>query len=155
MQVIIVGTGETKYENRLKEISQRYPQKLSAHIMFDETFAHKVYAASDLFLMPSKFEPCGLGQLIALRYGALPIVRETGGLKDTVHPYNKETGEGNGFSFANYNAHEMLNVIKDALSIYQDKCIWNQLVKNALKSNNSWEKSAKEYHILYKNLIEK
>ena len=155
IQIIIIGTGEAQYEKKLKELSQRYPDKLSVHIMFDEAFAHKTYAASDLFLMPSKFEPCGLGQLIALRYGAIPIVRETGGLKDTIHPYNKETGEGNGFSFTNYNAHDMLYVIRHALNTYQDKPIWKQLVRNAFKSKNSWDQSAKEYKKLYVDLLKK
>ena len=105
-----------------------------------------------MFLMPSAFEPCGLGQLIALRYGSIPIVRETGGLRDTVAPYNEYTGQGNGFSFRNYNAEELLNIIKYALWIYRDKKKWNGLIRNAMNSNNSWERSAQIYLDMYREL---
>ena len=106
-----------------------------------------------MFLMPSLFEPCGLGQLIALRYGTVPIVRETGGLKDTVHPYNQYTGFGNGFSFRNYNANELLNTIEYALDIFRDKNRWNSIVSQALNSDNSLEKSANDYNEMYKHLM--
>ena len=120
--------------------------------MFNNALAHKIYAASDIFLMPSLFEPCGLGQLIALRYGSLPLVRETGGLKDTVRPYNKYTGEGNGFSFRGFSAHELEQVIQMALCCYGNKEQWIPLVKQAMESNNSWEMSAKVYLDLYNEL---
>ncbi|WP_432667264.1 glycogen synthase GlgA [Wukongibacter baidiensis] len=152
IQMVVLGTGEPYFESKLKEYQDRYPGKVSTQILFDESLAHKIYAASDMFVMPSKFEPCGLSQLIALRYGAIPIVRETGGLKDTVTSYNKYTGEGNGFSFANYNAHEMLYTIKRALSFYKDKERWNGIVSNAMKGDYSWRKSAEIYKVLYEKL---
>ncbi len=150
IQMVILGTGEPYFESRLRDYSYRYKDKISTQILFDESLAHKIYAASDMFLMPSKFEPCGLSQLIALRYGALPIVRETGGLKDTVISYNEYTHEGNGFSFANYNAHDMLFTIKRALSFYEDKALWRKIVSNAMEGNYSWKKSAEIYKELYK-----
>ena len=149
VQFVILGTGDAKYENLFREAMNRYPGKVSANIRFDNTLAHKIYAASDLFLMPSLFEPCGLGQLISLRYGTLPIVRETGGLKDTVIPYNEFTGEGNGFSFANYNAHEMLYTIKSAVEICKKKTLRNKLRKAAMSCDFSWQNSAGKYMELY------
>lgn len=153
IQLVVLGTGEHKYEAMMHELAHRYPSKVSANIRFDDGLAHRIYASSDMFLMPSRFEPCGLGQLIALRYGALPIVRETGGLKDTVKPFNEFTGEGVGFGFANYNAHELLFTIKHALEVYEDKTTWRNLVKNAMKTDNSWNASAKTYKKLYEELL--
>lgn len=152
VQFVILGTGDTKYENLLKEAMNRYPGKVSANIRFDNTLAHKIYAAADLFLMPSLFEPCGLGQLISLRYGNLPIVRETGGLKDTVLSYNEESGEGNGFSFTNYNAHDMLYTIRRAVTICRKKTLRNKLRKAAMSCDYSWQSSAVKYMELYDNL---
>lgn len=152
IQIIILGTGEAYFESKLKEYSERYPDKISVNIMFNESLAHKIYAASDMFLMPSKFEPCGLGQLIALRYGTLPIVRETGGLKDTVKSFNEHTGEGNGFSFTDYNAYDMLYTIKRALGFYNDKNLWRKIVLSAMNGDYSWRKSAVTYSDLYKKL---
>ncbi|MBN1046830.1 MULTISPECIES: glycogen synthase GlgA [unclassified Clostridium] len=152
IQLVIVGTGDKHYEDHFKWLDYKYGNKVSANIRFDNNLAHKAYAASDMFLMPSLFEPCGLGQLIALRYGSIPIVRETGGLKDTIRAYNEYTGEGNGFSFYNYNADELLHIIEYALKIYYDKNKWSNLVKNAMNSNNSWSKSADEYLNMYKEL---
>ncbi|SKC79111.1 glycogen synthase GlgA [Maledivibacter halophilus] len=154
IQIIILGTGEPYYESKLKEFAYRYPEKLSANILFDEELAHKIYAASDMFLMPSLFEPCGLGQLIALRYGSIPVVRETGGLKDTIKPFNEYTGEGNGFSFTNYNAHDMLYTINRALSFYKDKEIWSKIVKSAMNEDYSWSNSAKTYKELFEKIQE-
>ena len=153
IQIVILGTGDYMYEESLKSFSNRYPSKLSANIKFSNELAHKIYAASDMFLMPSLFEPCGLGQLIALRYGSVPIVRETGGLKDTVIPYNEYDETGNGFGFKNYSYEELLKITKYALTIYKNKNIWKKIVKNAMESDNSWEKSASEYIRLYDNLI--
>ncbi len=124
-----------------KGLQELYPTKVSANIKFDNGLAHRIYASSDIFLMPSLFEPCGLGQLIALRYGAIPIVRETGGLKDTIHSYNKYTGIGNGFSFTNYNHNDLMHVIELALETYDDKEIWRSLIIQAMDSDNSWNKS--------------
>ena len=155
VQIVILGTGDYIYEEGFKNFSNRYPNKVSVNIRFSNDLAHKVYAASDMFLMPSLFEPCGLGQLIALRYGSIPIVRETGGLKDTITPYNEYDESGNGFGFKSYYHLELLNTIKYALKIYSDKKKWDKLVKSAMESDNSWEKSAKEYISLYKEVISK
>ncbi|WP_432404382.1 glycogen synthase GlgA [Wukongibacter sp. M2B1] len=152
IQIVILGTGEAYFEGKLREYQHKYPQKISTQILFDESLAHKIYAASDMFVMPSKFEPCGLSQLIALRYGTLPIVRETGGLKDTVIPYNEYTGKGNGFSFTNYNAHDMLYTIKRALGFYEDKNTWKKIVSNAMNGDYSWRRSAEAYKGLYEKL---
>lgn len=127
---------------------------VSANIFFDNSLAQKIYAASDIFLMPSLFEPCGIGQLIAQRYGSLPVVRETGGLKDTVLPFNEYSGTGNGFSFTNYNAHDMLYTIKRAVYFYESKNLWKHIVENAMALDNSWKASADKYMEAYKKLME-
>lgn len=155
VQMVVLGTGDKKYQHLFLNAANRYPHKVSANIMFDNTLAHKIYAGSDMFLMPSLFEPCGLGQLIALRYGSIPIVRETGGLNDTINSYNDITGEGNGFSFTNYNAHDMLHTIKRAIEYYHQKKIWHKIIKNAMGSDYSWKQSAKKYKRLYQHLLEK
>ena len=132
IQMIVLGTGDYGYEEFLRQAGNTYPDKLKVHIGFSEGLAHKLYAAADLFLMPSLFEPCGLGQLIAMKYGAVPIVRETGGLNDTVQSWNETTNEGNGFSFKNFNAHDMLYTIRRALHFYHDPT-GNQLFKKRWK----------------------
>ncbi len=150
MQVVILGTGDPYYERALVDIANRNPGKMCACIDFDGALAHTIYAASDIFLMPSIFEPCGLSQLVSMAYGSVPIVRETGGLKDTVIPYNEYTGEGNGFSFANINAHEFLFVTKYAADLYRHhKDIWNKLIEAGMKGDYSWKKSAAEYAGLF------
>ncbi|MTI69022.1 MAG: glycogen synthase GlgA [Firmicutes bacterium] len=154
IQLVILGTGDSYYESILRDYSNRYLDKLSVNLVFDNSLAKKIYAGSDLFLMPSLFEPCGLGQMIALRYGTLPIVRETGGLKDTVKAYNEFTKEGNGFSFKQSNPLDMLYTIKRAIKFYHNKDIYNEIVKNAMNGNYSWKNSSKEYKKLYKKLIE-
>lgn len=154
IQLVVLGTGDYGYEEHLKHFQGCYRDKVSANIRFSNELAHKIYAGADIFLMPSLFEPCGLGQLIALRYGTIPIVRETGGLKDTIQPYNQYTNQGNGFSFTNYNANELLGIIDYSLKWYEDKKRWNQLIKNAMNSDNSWSKAAKEYKNLYEHLLE-
>lgn len=153
IQIVILGTGDYLYEETFKNLQYRYPDKISANIKFDNGLAHKIYASSDMFLMPSLFEPCGLGQLIALRYGTIPIVRETGGLKDTICPYNEYNKVGNGFGFKNYNANELLSITEYAIHLYNNKGIWKGIVRQAMESNNSWEKSAQEYKKLYEELI--
>lgn len=152
VQLVILGAGDEKYEHILKDAAYRHGPKLRVMLQFDEALARKIYAGADIFLMPSLFEPCGLGQLIALRYGTLPIVRETGGLKDTIIPYNEITGEGNGFSFANYNAHEFLFTIKRALALYKEKERWKKIMRNAFNSNYGWDSSARDYLDLYREL---
>lgn len=152
IQFILLGNGEKHYEEYFKDVERRYPDRVRSVIGFSNELAKKIYAGSDLFLMPSQFEPCGLSQLISLRYGTIPVVRETGGLQDTVEPYNEYTKIGNGFSFKNYNAHDMINAIKYAIKIYNEKESWEQIMKNAMNSDNSWEKSALKYLKIYKML---
>ena len=154
VQFVLLGTGESHYEAAFRGLAEQYPDKVSVNTCFDEGFSRQVYAGSDIFLMPSQFEPCGIGQLIALRYGTLPIVRETGGLQDTVIPYNEFTNEGYGFSFTNYNAHDMLHTLKYAIDLYRfEPNKWQEIVNGAMKINFSWEASSKEYLRLYESLI--
>ncbi|MCY6354605.1 glycogen synthase GlgA [Clostridium sp. ZS2-4] len=153
VQFVVLGTGTQKYEDMFKFFAWKYPHKMSSNIYFDASLAQKIYAGSDMFLMPSRFEPCGIGQLIALRYGSIPIVRETGGLNDTVNPYNEFNGSGNGFSFACFNAHDMLNTIKRAIGFYWNKSIWNTLVRRGMQEDNSWQKSAYEYINMYNRIM--
>ncbi|QKS72105.1 glycogen synthase GlgA [Paenalkalicoccus suaedae] len=153
VQVIILGTGDQAFEHSFSYFAGKYPRKMATILRFSEAMARKLYASADFFLMPSKFEPCGLSQLISLQYKTVPIVRETGGLKDTVTPFNQDTGEGNGFSFANYNAHELLHTMHYALSIYHDSKQWKQLLKNVNKSQFSWKDSASSYADIYRSLI--
>jgi starch synthase len=152
VQFIVLGTGDWEFENFFNEMAATYPDKVKVYIGFNEELAHQIYAGADLFLMPSQFEPCGLGQLIALRYGAIPIVRETGGLNDTVQAFNEFTGEGNGFSFTNFNAHDMLYTIRRALEFYHQKEVWEKLVKEAMSRDYSWAQSAFKYNQLYAEL---
>ena len=156
IQLVVLGTGEERYENMFRHFAWKYQGKVSANIFYDNGLSHRIYAASDAFLMPSLFEPCGLSQLMSLRYGTLPIVRETGGLKDTVEPYNEFENTGTGFSFTNYNAHEMLGIIRYAEHIYYDrKREWNKLVDRAMARDFSWANSAKQYEEMYDWLIGK
>ena len=153
-QLVVLGTGEERYENLFRHFEWKYHDRVSANIFYSNERSHKIYAACDAFLMPSLFEPCGLSQLMSLRYGTLPIVRETGGLKDTVEPYNQYTGQGTGFSFTNYNAHDMLHVIELAKEVYQEhREAWEALSDRAMRQDFSWKKSAKEYEELYHELL--
>ena len=154
VQFVILGTGEERYENMFRHFDWKYGKSVSANIYYSEERSHKVYAACDAFLMPSLFEPCGLSQLMSLRYGTLPIVRETGGLKDTVEPYNEYENTGTGFSFCNYNAHEMMGTVRYAEHVYYDKKRdWNKMVERAMSVDFSWKTSAKKYQQLYDDLI--
>ena len=153
VQLVVLGTGEHEFEQFFSYLSHRYPEKVKVFIGFDEELAHKIYAGSDMFLMPSKFEPCGLGQLIALRYGTIPIVRETGGLNDTVQSYNEGAKAGNGFTFTNFNAHDMLYTIRRALEFYEKKDVWQNIMFEAMNKDYSWAKSAFKYNQLYSSLI--
>jgi starch synthase len=153
---ILLGSGEQSYEEYFKGLETKFPDKVKVYIGYSNKLAHMIYAGSDMFLMPSKFEPCGLGQIISLKYGTVPIVRETGGLVDTIEPYNEYEKVGNGFSFTNFNAHDMMHTIRYALHIYHtDKQAWDKIVKNAFDSDFSWEISAKEYRKLYKDVLKK
>lgn len=155
VQVAVLGTGEERYENMFRHFAWKYPDKLSAKIGYSENAAHMIYAGADAFLMPSLFEPCGLSQLIALRYGTVPIVRETGGLKDTVEPYNKFTQEGTGFSFANYNGDEMADIIRSAMEVYYtQKPSWHGLMIRGMQKDFSWKSSVEEYERLYESICQ-
>lgn len=154
VQIVVLGTGDVKYENMFRHFAWKYSGRVSANIYYSDELSHKIYASCDAFLMPSLFEPCGLSQLMSLRYGTLPIVRETGGLKDTVEAYNEYEKTGTGFSFCNYNAHEMLNTIRYAERIYYDKKRdWNKIVERAMSQDFSWKNSAANYENLYRSLI--
>ena len=154
IQFVILGTGEEQYENMFRHYDWKYNNTVSANIYYSEELSHRVYAACDAFLMPSLFEPCGLSQLISLRYGTVPIVRETGGLKDTVEPYNEYESKGTGFSFANYNAHEMLNTIRYAEHVYYNKKReWNKIIDRGMARDFSWNSSARKYEELYTRLL--
>lgn len=152
VQFVIIGTGDARFEDALKKAQERY-EGLKVFIAFDNSLAHKLYAAADIFLMPSLFEPCGLAQMIAMRYGTLPLVRETGGLIDTVVPFNKFSGEGNGFSFSGYSSLSMLEVLDIALSTYSYKETWKVIVKNAMSGDYGWSKAGLEYINLYKEIV--
>lgn len=154
IQVALLGTGDQIYESALAEIAQRNKERMALCLKFDVELSHRFYAGGDIFLMPSLFEPCGLSQMIAMRYGTLPVVRETGGLKDTVLPYNQYTGTGNGFSFANINAHELLFTTRYACDIYRHSPeAWRNLVRSAMQGDYSWQRSAREYAELYREMI--
>jgi starch synthase len=154
--IFMLGSGESQYEQRWEDLKRRYPDKLGLYIGYSDSLAHKIYAASDFFIMPSLFEPCGLGQMIAQRYGTLPIVRRTGGLRDSVICFdgtNEETS--NGFGFDAYSVYEMKRTSHYAYDVYQDKKLLHRLMKNAMLTDNSWQKSTQEYLKLYNQLISK
>ncbi len=153
IQLVILGTGVEKYHVLLREIAKKYPEKTGFFIKYDVELAPKIYSGSDIFLMPSKFEPCGLGQLISMRYGTVPVVRKTGGLADTVSGFNAKTGEGNGFVFQKYSSESMLRSIQKAVNCYKDKRSWKRLVKTCMESDFSWNKSAAQYLSMYKKAL--
>ncbi len=155
VQIALLGTGDPHYENLFRHYAYKYPGRISANIMFNNQLAHRIYAGSDAFLMPSLYEPCGLGQLISLSFGSIPIVREVGGLRDTITAYHKRadgTSGGNGFTFFAYNAHDMLYVINQAVELYADKPEWNALVQRAMSCDYSWARSAEQYAELYQRI---
>lgn len=154
IQLVVLGTGERRYEDMFRYFSYKYPGKVSANITYNGALAQKIYAASDFFLMPSLFEPCGLSQLMALRYGSVPIVRETGGLKDTVIPYNKFTGEGIGFTFSNYDAYDMLQAVYRALEAYQNQKSFKEIIEKGMVMDYSWKASATIYQELFQNILD-
>ena len=153
-QLVVIGTGEPQYENMFRHYAWKYGDSISANISYSDDLAHKLYAAADAFLMPSRFEPCGLTQLISFRYGTVPIVRATGGLRDTVQPYNEYEHTGDGFSFTNYNGEEMLGIINYAKHIYFDfKKDWNKMIDRGMANDYSWNSSKYKYENLYNYLI--
>ena len=153
IQFVLLGTGESDFEQFFRGLSQRHPDRCCAMIEFNKELSKQIYAGADMFLMPSKSEPCGLSQMIASRYGTVPIVRETGGLYDTIHAYNEYDGSGNGFSFANYNAHEMMATVRYAESIFADRKRWNALVRRVMGVDFSWSSSARQYVQLYESVL--
>jgi starch synthase len=153
IQLVVLGTGDFQYEEALRNLASHNPTRVSINTLFSEELARNIYAAADILIMPSRFEACGLSQLIALRYGTIPVVRETGGLKDTITPFNKYTGEGNGLTFANFNAHEFLYSIKDALGLYSYAPVWSKLVQNAITGDFGWEKAAAQYTKIYEKIV--
>ncbi len=153
LQFVCLGLGEARYVNLFSWAEQNYPGRVAARFAMDSALAHRIYAGADIFLMPSGFEPCGLSQMLAMRYGTVPVVRETGGLKDTVLSYNEFTGDGNGFSFLNYNAHDMLHVLQRALHFFWNKKdVWLELQRRGMTADFSWEGSAQHYVDLYKKV---
>ncbi|MDE7210647.1 MAG: glycogen synthase GlgA [Lachnospiraceae bacterium] len=152
-QLVVLGTGEEKYEHLFRHFAWKYSNRVSANIFYSNERSHRIYAACDAFLMPSLFEPCGLSQLMSLRYGTVPIVRETGGLRDTVQPYNQYEGTGTGFGFCNYNAHEMLGTVRYAKDVYYNhRREWNKIIDRGMAADFSWAASAKKYEDLYNRM---
>jgi len=150
--MVVLGTGERKYQGLFEELSKKYPGRLGVKIMFDNAIAHKIEAGCDMFLMPSRYEPCGLNQMYSLRYGAIPVVRATGGLDDTIKDYKDG---GNGFKFTEYSAKALVEKVKEALDVYRDKKAWELLQKKAMREDFSWEMSAKRYMELYNLALKK
>ncbi len=152
IQFVLLGTGEAELEDFFGDLGSRYPDRCAVMLAFNKELAKQIYASADIFLMPSKSEPCGLAQMIASRYGTVPVVRETGGLYDTIKPFNPETGEGNGVTFVTYNAHDMLDALRRACSLYRDKEKWAGLIKNAMMTDFSWDASARRYLLMYEGI---
>ena len=153
VQYVVLGTGDQVYEENFKNLESKYPDKMRALIQFDAKLAQEIYGASDMFLMPSAFEPCGLSQLISLRYGTVPIVHETGGLRDTVEPYDEFKNRGTGFSFLEFNSQTMMKMIDKALVLYQDREKWCQLMRRGMKEDFSWDASVDKYIEMYEDLL--
>ncbi len=153
IQFVLLGTGDKKYHNFFEKMSTKYPEKFACYLGFDDELAHLIEGGADILLMPSKYEPCGLNQMYSLMYGTVPLVRETGGLVDTVEKFNESTGEGNGFMFKKYEASALLKELKRALKVFDDKKAWNKIMKNGMKSDFSWNSSAKKYIDLYKTVL--
>ena len=154
IQFVLLGTGEQELEEYFRDIQNKYPDKVKVFLEFNKDLSKKIYAGSDIFLMPSKSEPCGLSQMISSRYGSIPVVREAGGLFDTIKPYNAYTGAGNGFTFANYNAHEMKDAVERAVNLFNDCEKWGALTKKVMETDFSWDLSADKYLRLYEDLID-
>ena len=155
VQMVVLGTGEQQYEDAFRWAEQRWPGRFSAQLTYSAPLSTAIYAGADLFLMPSVSEPCGLSQMIAMRYGTLPLVRETGGLKDTVFPYDPSTGTGRGFTFADVNTHDMVWVLREAVALYyNDKQAWRVLQRASMTADFSWTASARQYLEVYRRIVE-
>ena len=155
IQMVILGTGEEKYQTALKAAAEKYPEQLAVHFKFDEKLAHLIEGGADMFLMPSRFEPCGLNQMYSLKYGTVPIVRETGGLADTVENVDPQTGKGTGFTFQEFSVEAMLDAVDRALAAFQDKATWAKIQKAGMRKDFSWENSAKKYLKVYEKAKKK
>jgi starch synthase len=156
IQFVLLGSGEDHYQRLFAELKMRYPQQTAANIGFNVELAQKIYAGSDIFMMPSRFEPCGLSQMISLRYGTIPLVRAVGGLADTIKDYNVDKDTGNGFSFKPYQTEALLDTVRRAVTIYRQRPeLWRRLMVRAMSSDYSWERSAREYVEIYRGAIEK
>ena len=153
MQLVVLGKGDRKYEDFFNWAAQQYPGRMAVRLDYNEALSMSIYSGADLFLMPSKSEPCGLSQMIAMRYGTIPIVRETGGLKDTVTPYNKFEGTGRGFTFSDINAHDMVWVLREAVDLYfNNKKAWRGIQKEDMTADFSWDHSAQQYLDIYQRI---
>jgi starch synthase len=155
LRLVVLGTGDRRFHEMFERIRANYPDKAAVHLTFNNELAHKIQGASDIFLMPSKFEPCGLNQLVAMRYGTVPVVRATGGLADTVTDYNPKTGEGTGFAFWEYSSMPFFNAIKRALETYSDKQAWRKIQLAGMAQDHSWTASARRYEEVYRRAMEK
>jgi len=153
--VVLLGKGDEKYEKKFMEFGKKYKKHLGVKIAFDNVLAHKIEAGSDIFLMPSRYEPCGLNQIYSLKYGTIPVVRATGGLDDTIRKFDPETGKGNGFKLAEYSPKALIEAVEKALAVYQNRKLWLRLVKNAMKEDFSWKKSALRYGEIYNRALSK
>lgn len=155
VRLVILGTGEKRYEDMLSVLEKKYPDKLKVHLTFDEPLAHLIEAGCDIYLMPSKYEPCGLNQMFSLKYGTIPVVRQTGGLADTIEDFNPQKKRGTGFVFKNYSSRDFLAAIQRALEIYKNKALWRALMQNAMRQDFSWERQAEKYVELYSRAMQK
>jgi len=153
VQFVLLGTGDNKYHVLFEKMAKMHPKNASINLKFDAVLAQRIYAASDLFLIPSRYEPCGLGQMISFRYGAIPVVRQTGGLKDSVTEFDPKTGDGNGFTFSDYKSEAFHSAIKRGLNLYRNRAVWEDLVKKVMTLDYSWKASAKDYIKLYEKVI--
>jgi starch synthase len=151
--IVVLGTGERRYEDMWRGLSVRHPDRIGARIGFDEGLAHRIEGGADLFLMPSRFEPCGLNQMYSLRYGTAPLVRATGGLADTVRNYDPRTGEGTGFTFDEYSPRALLGTLRWALDIYKDRAAWRRIQQAGMQEDNSWDASARKYADVYRRAV--
>jgi starch synthase len=153
MRLLVLGTGQPYYENLLREWTERYPDRIAVRIAYDETLSHKIEAGSDIILMPSRSEPCGLNQIYGMKYGTVPVVRATGGLDDSVEEWQPETGSGTGFKFHGYEPDDLLNALKYAFTVYADKPQWRKLMANGMARDYSWTAPAKEYIRIYEEIV--
>jgi starch synthase len=151
--LVALGTGDAEYEQLFRRLAQEYPEKIAVRIAYDNTLAHKIEGGADMFLMPSRYEPCGLNQIYSLKYGTIPVVRATGGLDDTIEPYDPATGAGTGFKFHDYTGQALLDTLRAALHVYKNREGWTRLMRNAMAKDFSWDASAREYAGLYQKIL--